>query len=213
MCVRVFVRPTEILDVLIAGKLDDVGWNVASEPAAGNVALVDDDAVGSSSRNEGEAVRALGDGGVGAEGDAGEQVAEHGEDQRKVPTPSASSSSSSLSLHHRLILLSLSFCLLFSPPFKGSDGGVGRQPSAAHDIPYEPRKSAAVSIDTLYSWSKPQRTAIITRKALLERLSQHLEPLKQRQRRRRGRSHNERFNRRKYRMSKVKQREKTGRTA
>lgn len=82
------------------------------------------------------------------------------------------------------------------------------QPSAAHDIPYEPRKSAAVSIDTLYSWSKPQRTAIITRRALLERLSQHLEPLKQRQRRRRGRSHNERFHRRKYRISKVKQRKK-----
>lgn len=90
MCARVFVRPTEILDVLVAGKLDDVVWNAASEPAAGNVALVDDDAVGSSGRNEGEAVRALGDGGVGAEGDAGEQVAEHGEDQRKVPTPSAS---------------------------------------------------------------------------------------------------------------------------
>lgn len=74
---------TQILDVLIR---DELGHNLrhTAGDTPGKVALVDDNSIGHSGRDKGEAVRDSGRGRVVVEEDEGQGIAEDGEEQSEV---------------------------------------------------------------------------------------------------------------------------------
>lgn len=75
---------TEILDVLIASKLQgDIDGTSLKAPAR-KVLLVYHDAIGRSGRNERDAIRKLGPAGVVVEGYVGQHIADDGEKQGQV---------------------------------------------------------------------------------------------------------------------------------
>lgn len=78
------VAPTEILDILITRELQRNAGGTALQTSTRDILLVHDDSVGQSSGKEGRTVGEHGPAGVVVEGDVGEEVAQHGEEQGHV---------------------------------------------------------------------------------------------------------------------------------